>query len=772
MSIEPLNVEKEEKKKEGEKKTVLSIPRHNPPPEWGGEQQFNIVGKPHPRLEGIEKVTGRAQYSTDLRPARLLFGGVLRSPHPHAKIVAVDASKAEALPGVHAVLSRNDELNITWYQEELPLFDEKVRFIGDEVAAVAAESEEIVEDALRLIEVDYEVLPFVTDMTKALKDDAPQIHKDGNKIEEEESERGDFEAGWETAVYKITRTYTTQTALHNALEPHTTTAHWQGDELLIYESTQGIFQVREMIAEAVGLPQNQVRVIKQHMGGGFGAKQTAWKQTIFAALLSKKTGRPVQIALDREGENLATGNRNPTRQMVQLGANEDGTLTAIGVEVLVTAGAYQTPGEGSNVVGLFKHLYKCENVKTKSTRVYTNAGPAVAFRAPGYAEAAFALESAMDELAYKLDIDPLELRRINYTERDQEKDLPWSSPQGLEACYKRLDESFGWQKRSKQGKNSGSKRRGFGLAAHEWQAGSGSPPAYAWVKINTDGSVDVVTGTQDIGTGSRTMLAQLAAETLGIAVKEVRVQLGDTAMGPYAPTSSGSFTTPSMAPAVRAAAIDARDQLLEAASMLLETEPKNLQIEDGKIFEKGDEANGIEFVKVAGRLAPHMIQGHGAYHAKPEGTSIRTFSAQCAEVEVDTQTGEVTVLRIVSAPDCGRILNPQLAESQVIGGVTQGLGFGLTEERIIDHTYGVVLNADLEEYKVPTVADIPEIVHAEVNLPDLNANTTGTKGLGELPLIPTAPAIANAVYDAIGVRFTELPLSRQRIVQALQEREE
>jgi len=768
VATKTLEFEAETKKKEGEKKTVLSVPQQDILGDWQKDASLAVVGKGHSRLEGPAKVTGRAQYTHDVRLAGQLYGGVLRSPHAHARILSVDTSEAEALPGVHAVLALNDDLDIAWYEEETLLFSKTVRFIGDEVAAVAAKTEELVEDALRLIEVKYEPLAFVVDMTHALDDDAPKVHEDGNLIDEPDTyKRGNVEEGFKEAEVTVEASYSTQTALHNALEAHGTVAQWQGDELILYESTQGIFAVREEMANKLGLPQHKVRVIKEHMGGGFGAKQVPWKQTMFAALLAKRTGRPVQIMLDREGENLATGNRNPTRQQLRIGAKKDGTLTAIDLESLVTSGAYRVGGEGSDVGSLYQHLYKCENVKTKQTSVYTNLGPAVAFRAPGYAEACFALETAMDELAEKMSMDPLELRRKNYSERDQKQDLPWSSPDGLRSCYDRLEEAFDW-KNYKKPEAKGSKRRGVGVAAHEWMAGSGNPPAYANVKLNSDGSAEVITGTQDIGTGSRTVLAQVAAETLGLPLESVRLQLGDTATGPYSPTSSGSFTVPTVGPAVRAAAADARKQLLEATATLLDTEVSDLSIEEGKV--KGGK-KVMSVSEIMERLAPHTIHGQGARHANPEGSSIRPFGAQAAEVEVDIETGEVTVLRVVSAPDCGRILNPKLARNQVIGGVTQGIGFALTEERVVDVNLGAVMNANLEDYSVPTVADVPPIEHAEVNLPDLNANPTGAKGLGELPLIPAAPAIVNAIYDATGVRLYDLPISRSRMVRALAEKD-
>jgi CO/xanthine dehydrogenase Mo-binding subunit len=396
--------------------------------------------------------------------------------------------------------------------------------------------------------------------------------------------------------------------------------------------------------------------------------------------------------------------------------------------------------------------------------VYTNTGPAVAFRAPGYVESAFALESAMDELARALGMDPLDLRLRNYARDDQMRSKPYSAPDGLRLCYERAAEAFSWRTYRKP-TPGGPKLRGIGMAAHDW-GGSGFPPGYAWVKLNTDGTAEVITATQDIGTGTRTGLTLIAAEELGLSPEQVRLELGDTAAGPYAPTSAGSATQATIGPAVREAAADVKRQLLEAAAPLLDADPGRLRVRDGVVTVASNPRRRIPVEEVTRRIAPHMIQGRGARGPNPEDRSVRTFGAQCVEVEVDTETGEVTVLRIVAAHDCGRIVNPVMVDSQVIGGVTQGLGFALTEERVVDGATGVVLNANLEEYHVPTVADVPSIVHAQVNLPDPAANPTGAKGIGEPPLIPTAPAIANAVYDAIGVRIRDLPLSRHRLLEA------
>jgi xanthine dehydrogenase YagR molybdenum-binding subunit len=744
-------------------------------PPWGVEATLSVVGKSLPRVEGDLKVTGRAEYAYDVRLSGQIYAKVLRSPHPHARITRIDTTKAEALPGVRAVLSRATTPDVTWFQDTY-LFDETVRYIGEEVAAVAADSEEIAEDALRLIEVEYEVLPFVLDPEAALKPSAPKLHKDGNVAGEvTEYERGDVAASMGHADVVIEQTYVTQAALHNCLEPHGCTATWEGDRLTIWDSTQSIFDVRQTVAERLGLPEHHVRVIKQFMGGGFGSKQIAWKHTGIAALLSKQSGRPVQLMLDREAENLASGNRNPTRQRVRLGAKLDGTLVFIECDAIMAVGGFMVGGEASDVDGAYQTLYRCSNVKTRQTPVYTNSGPAVAFRAPGYVEGAFALESAMDELARALKMDPLELRLKNYSETDQTADKPYSSPQGLRRCYEAVASTFGWAAaRAGTADQSdrpatGTKRRGIGFAGHDWIGGAGHPPGYAWVKLNSDGTADIVAGTHDIGTGSRTGLLQIAAEELGLPFENLALHLGDTAYGPYAPVSSGSATQATIGPAIQAAALDAKRQLFEVAAPMLEVAPHDLDLRDGNVFVKGQPGRKMAVADVLGKIDPHMIQGHGSRGPNPEDKTIHTFGAQAVEVEVDVETGEVTILRVVAAHDCGRIVNPMMVESQVIGAVTQGIGFALTEERLVDMGRGFVVNANLENYLVPTILDVPPITNVPVDLPDTVANPTGAKGIGESPLVPTAPAIANAVFDAIGVRIRQTPLSRQRVLAALGE---
>jgi xanthine dehydrogenase YagR molybdenum-binding subunit len=392
-------------------------------------------------------------------------------------------------------------------------------------------------------------------------------------------------------------------------------------------------------------------------------------------------------------------------------------LTAIELHALVHVGAFVPGGEDSDVIGTYQTLYRCPHLLAEQVPVRTNTGPAVAFRAPGHAEANFALESAMDELARALEIDPIELRLRNYTARDQTEGKPYTNPDSLKRCFEQAAKAFGWYEKRPRSER-GEKRRGIGFAASDWAAGTGHPPGEVRIELTREGGARVITSTQDIGTGTRTALCQLAAEELGIPMERVSIVVGDTRDNLYSPTSAGSATLATLGPAV-----------LQAADRAKKT---------GK--------------------------GKGERGDNPRDKSIRTGGAQCVEVEVDVQTGAVRVLRVVAAHDCGRVINPMLVDSQVIGGVTQGLGFALSEERIVDRTHGIVLNANLEEYKVQCALDLPEIRNATESMPDMDANDVGAKGIGEPPLIPTAAAVANAIFDAVGVRVRDLPSAREKLL--------
>jgi xanthine dehydrogenase YagR molybdenum-binding subunit len=746
---------------------VVELPTIEPPP-WDESAELTVVGARVPRVDALEKVTGQARYTADVRLAGMLYTALLRAPIAKGRVTKLDLESALAVPGVRGALLAEDVSGIR--HDGIQILDGNVHYAGQAVAAICADSQDVADRALRAVRVEYERAPHVVTAEDALAPGAPAVRSSGNRSRNSPRvlTRGDVEAGLRAADVTITREYRTPVALHTALEPHGTVAIWEGDHLTVWESTQGIFGVRSDLAEAFHLPLTGVRVVKEYMGGGFGAKNGAQKTTYVAAALARKTGRPVRCVLDREGEQVDSGNRSATIQRVTLAAKHDGTLTAITVEATIPLGI---GGWQAGAAKIYHELYACPNVRSSETFVFTNAGPMTSFRAPGHVEGAFGLECAMDALARELRMDPLELRRRNYAESDQEKGRAYSDKR-LDACYRLGAERFGWSgRRGSAGSNTERSsrhrfRRGRGMACLVWSAGGG-PPAYATVRLNPDGTVEVLTGSQDLGTGSRTVLAQIAAEAIGARIGDVRTVLGDTERLPYTGNSWGSMTTASVGPAVRVAALEARARLLEAAAALLATpdgspEPDELDARDSVLTLRGTD-RAITFAEVGAKLGDVMIIGQGSRGPNPEKTAICAFGAQFVEVEVDTETGVVRVVRVVSAHDSGRIVNPTLAESQIEGGVLQGIGYALFEERVMDRALGVQLNPTMHDYKIPTMADAPSIDVLFVDGADVVANHTGAKGLAEPPIIPTAPAIANAVADALGVEPTEIPLTPWRL---------
>lgn len=730
--------------------------------------EARLVGKGEPRVDGLERVTGRAVYTFDVQLPGMLYARVLRSPHPHARIKHVDVSRAAALPGVRAVIS-HDNVPATPWIDNRQLFDPVVRFAGDEVAAVAADNEYVAEDALELIAVEYETLSFVVDGEEALRPGAPQVHPAGNLVggKPKTYERGDVQRGFAEADVVVEGTFRTQAALHNCLESHGAVAVWEGEQLCLWESTQHVYGVREQVAQFFDLPLDRVRVICRYMGGGFGSKQYSGKWSAIAALLARQADRPVHLMLTRREENLATGYRQPTVQRLKIGSKRDGTLTAIDLVATAPIGAY---GESAKAIGLHAHvMYACPNVRTEVRGVFINMGPERSFRGPGATEGAFPFESLMDELADRLGIDPIEIRMRNYAKQEPSTGQSYSAKH-LDLCYRKGAELIGWEAGRQVSQTAGSKRRALGMACQTW-GGGGGPPAFAWVKLNQDGTAEVQLGSQDIGTGTRTVFAQIAAEELGIGLDQVVVNMGDSSSGPYAPVSWGSMTVSSVGPAVRQAAADARNQLLQVIAGFLEVPAGQVEVRDGAVHVRGEAQPRARLADILGELGPFTILGKGARGPNEPGVVVRTFGAQFADVEVDTLTGEVTVLRIVTVHDIGRIVNPLGAGSQAEGATIQGIGYALTEERVVDQRTGIVLNPNLGDYLVPASLDVPEIGHSFVGGPDERANNLGAKGIGEPSLIPTAPAIANAIARATGVRFREIPITRRRILDAIHGRE-
>ncbi len=743
---------------------IVELPDIEPEP-WDADAPLSIVGQRMPRSDALEKVTGRARYTADVQRGAMLHAAFVRAPIASGRVTTLDLSRALALPGVRGSLVNGDVAGIS--HMGAPLFDATIHWAGQPLAALCADTPELAREACSLVLLAVESTPHAVTIDTALAADAPLVKPDGNvpRSMPRVEKRGDIDAALASAEVVITAEYRTPCAVHTPLEPHGSVAEWMGDDLTVWESTQGIFQVRKDIARAFKLPFNRVRVRKDYMGGGFGAKNYAAANTYTAIALARKLGRPVRCILDREGEQTDAGNRAASHHVVTLGARRDGTLVAISADVKI---AYGYSGWFASPAKIFHELYQCANVHTTETFVYLNTGAMDSFRAPGHVEGAFALECAVDALAHELGIDPLELRRRNYAAIDQEKERPYSAKH-LDRCYDEGAERFHWTHRRVEAAatraHGGRLRRGVGMASQIWGAGGG-PPAYATVRINPDGSVDVLTGAQDLGTGSRTVFAQIAAEALGARYDTVRTVLGDTERLPFASNSWGSITTVSVGPAVRVAARQARERVLEAAAQLLGVDVSTLSLRESVVSTSVDDRT-MTLAQIGRKLGDVMIMGQGSRGANPQNTAICAFAAQFAEVEVDVETGRVRVLHITSAHDSGRIINPTLAESQLEGGIIQGLGYALFEERILDASLGISMNPNTHDYKIPTMADIPTIDAFFVGSADVVANHLGARGVAEAPIIPTAPAIANAVADALGVRVGEIPLTPWRVLAAM-----
>ncbi|MGD8306456.1 MAG: xanthine dehydrogenase family protein molybdopterin-binding subunit [Ignavibacteria bacterium] len=733
--------------------------------QWPENEKLKVIGKPVTRIDAYDKVSGSANYTFDIDLPRMCHAKILRSPFPHARIKSINTTEAENLDGVVHIVHNKNTPEIQWYYGTSVLFDPEVRYQGDEIACVVAESERIAEKALGLIEVDYEHLPFVTAATKAMQPDSPKVHNWGNITGEnpELYERGDVEKGFQQADEIVEEKFETQVVVHNPAEPHCSVANWDGDKLILWDSTQGIFAVRDAVANSLGISNSNVRVIKKYMGGGFGSKLEASKHSVIAALLAKEIGRPVKITLDRKEQNLAVGNRPDSFQSLKLGAKKDGTLTAIKHTSYGAVGAY--PGSASCGWPAVT-MYKCANVHSEERSVLTNTGRSRPLRAPGHVQGFFALESIMDDLSEKIGMDPLEFRLKNDVDYDQVFSAPYTSKR-LKEAYQKGAELIGWEKRNKEaGSGKGQVKKGIGMASQIWWGGGG-PPAYATLKLNRDGSVNVLAGTQDLGTGTYTFIAQVAAEVLQIPIESVEVTIGDTEACPYCNVSGGSLTAPSVSPAVRDAAEKMKSKLISGASAILEVPEDQLQYSQAELASKSDSSKKLSIGDVVGQMRETVLITTGSRNANPEGYARNSFGAQFAEVEVDTLTGKVNVLKIVAAHDIGRTLNQKTLENQFHGGIIQGLGYALFEERLVDENTGKVLTTNLHAYKIPTMMDTPEIKIAIVSDYDPLISSTGVKGCGEPPIIPTAGAIANAVYNAIGVRIKSLPITPDKILNAL-----
>jgi xanthine dehydrogenase YagR molybdenum-binding subunit len=729
---------------------------------WAG---FEQMGKPRPRAEGPLKVTGRARYTYDIKLPGMLYGRMIGAAIPAGEVLAIDTSKAEALPGVKAV----------WIAES-----RVVRFAGQDVAAVAAVSPEVAEDAARLVEIKYKEKPFAYELREAMQEGAPLVYEldkspagrdvpvKGNVAGpiggRRGGDRGDVEKGFAEAEVVHEATYYCPVHTHSCLETHGVVASWEGDQLTVHASTQGLFSVREGIAEALGLDRKNVRVICEHMGGGFGSKlgpsATGSAFAMVACRLAKQAGAPVKLMLDRKQEQLCTGNAPSALMTVKVGAKKDGTITAVHYTSYGSAGV----AGGASTAGPVSALHgKNPNLKVESYDVYTNAGPAAPLRAPGHSQGAFGIECAVDELADKLGMDPLEVQKKNE-----------ASPVRA-AQYDPGAKEIGWTRRNKKagdmstggfGPQKGAKKRGLGMAGGNWYVFA-SENSNAQVRVHRDGSVELITGCQDIGTGYRTAMTVVAAEELGIEPADVTMRLGDTQF-PEGPASGGSVTTNSVAPAVRLAASQVRTKVFALAAPLLGVAPEELDAANGSIFVAKDRTKSVTFKQAAAKMSGETIDVTAKRPRQYETFRSDLAGCQFAEVEVDTETGEVRVIKMVSVNDCGFPVNPLTAENQAIGAMIQGASWALLEDRIIDPNVGTMVNPNLESYKIFTPADMFEAKSILTPLANLG-NNTSTAGLGEPPIVPSLAVIANAVYNATGARVRELPITPDRVLAALSE---
>ena len=746
---------------------------------------FNVVGRSAPRRELPDKLTGAARYSADITLPGMLHGVIVRSPHPHANIRSVDASEAVALPGVRAVVTPADSPDVR-LAPDMPVLDTRVRFAGDEVAAVAADDPDTARRAAALVRVEYETLPFVTDPVAALEPDAPLIHPDGNlAIPEPLSlQRGDVEAGFASADMILEETYHLPTHSATPLEPRAALASWDGDRLTVWKSTRGVHVDREALAHVLGLDAGQVRVIGPNMGGGYGNKDES-RVAVLAAMLSRRAGGPVRIEYSREEEFVAGRTRHGGRINLRIGVTRDGDITAIHGDAILDSGAYQAtaPNVARRTGQGMLYLYRCPNVRFDARPVATNKPVSGSYRALGAPQGHFALETLMDRAAESVGMDPLAFRLRNHvplegqagqrlTPLDEivdgqpvEGGIPFSS-NGLEECLRRGAAEFGWHEPfDRTDPADPFIRRGRGVSMMIYRGGVGFDSAAA-LSLDSDGRVRLTSGVIDVGEGAVTVLCQIAAEALSVAYEDVLPHFADTEDTPNAPITAGSTATFGTGTAVLRAADQLRAGMLQAAAGRLDASTDELTIADGAVFVKGHPDRRITYAELARGAAPETLSGEAALFSGSADYIINSFGAHFCEVEVDTATGRVSVNRYVAAHDSGRIINPRTALNQVEGAISQMLGFALSEELIVDAPTGVTLNGSYLEHKSPTIQDFPNITAIFADVVD-PVGPMGAKALGEVPAVGVAPSIANALHDAIGVRFTRLPITPNRVLDAL-----
>jgi len=756
-------------------------------------ENFSVVGRRVQRVEGFDKVTGTSQYIADIFLPGMLVGKVLRSPYPHARIRDIDTTRAEKLPGVRAVVTAEDTIKKPWgafFADQYILSVGKSRYVGEEVAAVAAIDPDIAEEAIDLIEVDWEPLQGVFDAEEAMKDGAPLVHDDkpNNIAVHMDLERGNVAQAFAESDVIVEDAFTSMPQWHCSIETIGSVAEYAtSGKYTIYMNTQTLFNARYRIATALGVPETDVRIIQSAVGGGFGGKSCDDNNALVAAVLARKARKPVKLINTREEEFLAGCRPRVFMTInVKLGFKKDGRIRAKHIKVIADNGAYSAKAPAITGVAAMRHdtCYKYSDVKTEALLVYTNKIPTGAFRGFGNPSAEWAVEQAIDLGAHELGIDPIEIARINAAETG------YVSPHGnrvtsceLKQCLDMTEKMIDWKaKRANKQPNTG-----LGLACTVHVSGKRHFGDYdgssATIKINEDGKALILSGEGECGQGVHTAMCQIAAEELGVPVEDVEISRADTDLTTFCLGAFASRLTYVSGNAVKNAATNVKQQLFDQAAEMLEANPQDLISRDGKIFVKGAEGGkSLTVSDVArARLFRHNgapIVGSGSFDADsvlPDSTRFGNesgaynYGSQAAQVHVDPETGKVTILQFVVASDCGTVIYPLGAEGQVEGGLAQGIGYALTEGLQIEE--GKPINPNFSDYRIPSMRDMPPLQHAFAESYE-PTGPFGAKGLGELNMDPTAAVINNAIFDAVGVRIKTLPITPEKILRALKEKAE
>jgi xanthine dehydrogenase YagR molybdenum-binding subunit len=727
------------------------------------------------RVDGRLKVTGSATYAAEHKIPNVAQAVMITSTIAKGRITSMDTREAERLPGVLAVMTPFNTAKLPPPKQSGPggptdrklqlLQDDKVYYDNQPIGVVVAETLENAREAARRVKVSYAKEAHNVSLEKALPT-AFVPKKAGPRGDPAETNRGDVAGGMGQAAAKIDYTYNTPSETHNPMEPHATIAVWDGpDKLTLYDATQGVFSDKQRVATLLGLQPDDVHVVSPYLGGGFGSKGPTWSHVVLCAMAARKVNRPVKLALERPQMFGPLGFRSPTRQSIAAGAKADGTLTALRNNTITQTSSFDDFVETATFPT--RMLYATPNNATSQKLVRLDTGTPSFMRAPGEAPGTYALEAALDELAYELKMDPLELRFKNYAEQDPEKNVPWSS-KSLRECYKVGAERFGWSKRQHEPRSmrDGNVLVGWGMASSVYPTNRSD--AHCLARLLKDGTFLVESGTQDLGTGTYTVMTQIAADAIGVAPSQVEFRLGDTDY-PMGPVSGGSQTAASVGSAVHLAGQALREKIVQAAigdpaSPVYGANTQDVRIENGRISAGGSKSETL--TALIGRHSGDYIEAEA--DSKPgdekKKYGMYAFGAQFAEVRVDADLGQMRVSRMTGVFGAGKILNPKTARSQFMGGMVFGIGLALYEQTVMDQRLGRIVNNNLAEYLVPVNADVPEIDASWVDEVDEHVNPIGVKGIGEIGITGAAAAIANAVYHATGKRVRDLPITLDKLI--------